>query len=685
MANYNYKKQLKMKKLTTLLLLAASLTATAQTHVMDVNTKKLGAPVQPTMYGIFFEDINYAADGGLYAEMVKNRSFEFPQHLMGWRAFGNFEIKNDGPFERNPHYLRLGYSGHNDKYTGLENEGFFGVAVKKDATYRFSVWARCPEGGKSTLEVSFVDNDTMGEDQRFVKTTINISGKEWKKYTAELKSPRTEPKAALRIFLLSTDKAPIATTDVEHISLFPTDTWKGRENGMRKDLAQALFDMHPGVFRFPGGCIVEGVNLESRYQWKNSVGPVENRPLNENRWHYTFPHRYFPDYNQTYGLGFFEFFQLCEDFGCEPLPVISCGLSCQFQNPDPTKPGVHVPLDQLDSYIQDALDLVEFANGPVTSKWGKVRADMGHPEPFNLKFLGVGNEQWDYDEAHGGFGPVFTERLKKFSDALRAKYPTLKLIGTTGPNSEGWDFDLLQPRMKELKVDLYDEHYYRNEKWFLSHGLRYDSYDRKGPKVFAGEYACHGSNNHKWNHYYTSLLEAAHMTGIERNADIVHMATYAPLFAHVEGWQWRPDAIWFDNLRMFKSVSYYVQQLFAMNKGSNVLSLTMNKQPVAGQDGQDGLFASAVFENSTNEVIVKIVNTSDKKQAVTLNLQGIKTAGEAKTITLCHDGMDDENTLDNPEKIIPQDGSIAVAAGKKSATITDELPAKSFRIYKIKK
>ncbi len=674
-----------MKKLTTLLLLAASLTATAQTHVMDVNTKKLGAPVQPTMYGIFFEDINYAADGGLYAEMIKNRSFEFPQHLMGWRAYGNFEVKDDGPFERNPHYLRLGYSGHSDKYTGLENEGFFGVAVKKDATYRFSVWARCPEGGKSTLEVSFVDNNTMEEDQRFVKTTINISGKEWKKYTAEIKSPRTEPKAALRIFLLSTDKAPIATTDVEHISLFPTDTWKGRENGMRKDLAQALFDMHPGVFRFPGGCIVEGVNLESRYQWKNSVGPVENRPLNENRWHYTFPHRFFPDYNQTYGLGFFEFFQLCEDFGCEPLPVISCGLSCQFQNPDPTKPGVHVPLDQLDSYIQDALDLVEFANGPVTSKWGKVRADMGHPEPFNLKFLGVGNEQWDYDEAHGGFGPVFTERLKKFSDALRAKYPTLKLIGTTGPNSEGWDFDLLQPRMKELKVDLYDEHYYRNEKWFLSHGLRYDSYDRKGPKVFAGEYACHGSNKHKWNHYYTSLLEAAHMTGIERNADIVHMATYAPLFAHVEGWQWRPDAIWFDNLRMFKSVSYYVQQLFAMNKGSNVLSLTMNKQPVAGQDGQDGLFASAVFENSSNEVIVKIVNTSDQKQAVTLNLQGIKATSEAKTITLCHDGMDDENTLDNPEKIIPRDGSIAVTAGKKNATIADELPAKSFRIYKIKK
>ncbi len=669
-----------MRKITLFCLFALSLVASAQVHVLDVNTKKLGAPVQPTMYGIFFEDINYAADGGLYAEMVKNRSFEFPQHLMGWRAFGNFEVEDDGPFERNPHFVRLKYSGHRDKFTGLENEGFFGIAVKEGATYRFSVWARCPEGGKSTLEVSFVDNDTMGEDQRFATVNVEISGKEWKKYTATLKSPRTEPKGALRIFLTG-DKV---TTDVEHISLFPTDTWKGRENGMRRDLAQALFDMHPGVFRFPGGCIVEGTDLDSRYQWKNSVGPVENRPLNENRWHYTFGHRFYPDYFQSYGLGFFEYFQLCEDFGCEPLPVISCGLSCQFQNPDPTKPGVHVALDDLDSYIQDALDLVEFANGPVDSKWGKVRAEMGHPEPFNLKFLGVGNEQWDYDEAHGGYGPVFTERLKKFNAALRAKYPNLKLIGTTGPNSEGWDFDLLQPRMKELKVDLYDEHYYRNEKWFLSHGLRYDTYDRKGPRVFAGEYACHGDGK-KWNHYETSLYEAAHMTGIERNADIVHMATYAPLFAHVEGWQWRPDAIWFDNLRSFKSVSYYVQQLYAMNKGTNVLSLTMNGKPVAGQEGQDGLFASSVFDKATGEVIVKVVNTSDTPQPLSIQLNGMKGVRPAEIITLSHDGLDDENSLDNPEKIIPVEGSCQVDAGKKCSLLLDDIPAKTFRIYKIKK
>ena len=669
-----------MKHLSTLLLLAASLTAGAQTHVLDVNTKKLGAPVQPTMYGIFFEDINYAADGGLYAELVKNRSFEFPNAFTGWDISGKVQLMNDGPFERNPHYVRLAPSGHSDKHTMIENHGFFGMGVKGGAEYRFSVWARVPDGGKAKLWIDLVDNATMEDDQKLGNAGIEVSGKEWKKYSATLKPKRTFAKAHLRVW--GDNKV---TTDVEHVSLFPADTWKGRENGMRKDLAQALFDMHPGVFRFPGGCIVEGTDLETRYQWKNTVGPVENRPLNENRWHYTFTNRYFPDYFQSYGLGFFEFFQLCEDFGSEALPVISCGLSCQFQNQDPTKPGVHVALDDLEPYIQDALDLIEFANGPADSKWGKVRAEMGHPAPFNLKYLGVGNEQWDYDEKHGNFGPVFTSRLKKFSDAIRKKYPNIKLIGTTGPNSEGWDFDLLQPRMKELKVDLYDEHYYRNEKWFLSHGLRYDSYDRKGPKVFAGEYACHGSKKHKWNHYYTSLLEAAHMTGIERNADIVHMATYAPLFAHIEGWQWRPDAIWFDNLRMFKSVSYYVQQLYAMNKGSHVLSLTMDKKPVAGQEGQDGLFASAVFEQSTGQIIVKVVNTSEQVQPVSIQLQGLKGTRTAETITLCHDGMDDENTLDNPEKITPQAGTCQVDAGKKAALITDDLPARSFRIYKVKK
>ena len=651
-----------------------------------VDTKKVGAEIQPTMYGIFFEDINFAADGGLYAEMVKNRSFEFPQHLMGWTAFGKFEVRNDGPFERNPHYVRLSDPGHRHKRTGIENEGFFGISVKEKATYRFSLWARVPNGGKGVLEVLLVDNDTMGERQEFTRQQLVIEGKEWKKYSLTIESPLTMADARLRLFLRPEKGRDawekINSIDIEHVSMFPTDTWKGRENGMRKDLAQALADMKPGVFRFPGGCIVEGTDLDQRYQWKNSVGPVENRPLNENRWENTFPHRLFPDYHQSYGLGFFEFFQLCEDFGCEPLPVISCGLACQFQNDIRNEKNCHVPVDSLEEYIQDALDLVEFANGPADSKWGKVRAEMGHPEPFNLKFLGIGNEQWDYDEKHGGPNNAFTNRLKKFSDAIRKAYPELKLIGTTGPNSEGWDFDLLQPKMKQLKVDLYDEHYYRNEQWFLSHGHRYDSYDRKGPKVFAGEYACHGTGK-KWNHFETSLYEAAHMTGIERNADIVHMATYAPLFAHVKGWQWRPDAIWYDNLRSFKTVSYYVQQLYATYRGTHVLPLTMNKKSVAGDADQNGLFASAVLDKDSNSYIVKVANTGDEPQQLNILFKGMKknsALSSAKQLLLHSDNLDAENSLDNPELITPQESSVPVA----NSTLSVSLPAKSFAVYIVK-
>ena len=676
-----------MKKGLLSIAFAAGMTLTAiGQNVMDVNTKKLGAPIQSTMYGIFFEDINYAADGGLYGELVKNRSFEFPQHLMGWQAFGCVDVKEDGPFQRCPHYVELSDPGHRDRRTGLVNEGYFGIGVKKDEQYRFSVWAKAQKG-KAAIRIQLIQENSMDERQQFAEEKLDITSSEWKKYTVTLTSKKTLKNAKLRIYLQGPNSVCL-----EHVSLFPVNTYKNRENGMRRDLAQALEDLHPGIFRFPGGCIVEGTDLETRYQWKNSVGPVENRPLNQNRWEHTFDYRYFPDYYQSYGLGFFEFFQLAEDIGAEPLPVISCGLSCQFQNPDPTKPGVHIPVDQLDPYIQDALDLVEFANGDVNTKWGKVRADMGHPAPFNLKFLGVGNEQWDYDEKHGGYGPVFTERLKKFSDALRAKYPDLKLIGTTGPNSEGWDFDLLQPRMKELKVDLYDEHYYRDEKWFLSHGLRYDSYDRKGPKVFAGEYACHGRGK-KWNHYEAAILEAAHMTGFERNADIVHMTTPAPLFAHVDGWQWRPDQIWYDQTQMFKTVSYYVQQLYATNKGTHVLQLTMPKQqgkktvgvPVANQEGQNGLFASAAFDKDANEVIVKVANTSKTIQPIRLNLKEMAGGATAQTITLSHSGMDDENSIQRPELITPKKGSIAVEADKKQAVINDQMPPMSFRIYRIKK
>ena len=660
------------KLLISALALSTALSSFGQTNTMEVNTKKMGAPIQSTMYGIFFEDINFAADGGLYGELVKNRSFEFPQELMGWQAFGCVDVEDDGPFERCPHYVVLSDPGHKERRSGLVNEGFFGIGVEKGESYRFSVWAKAPKG-EAAIRVQLIDENSMDEKQEFVEQEITITGSEWKKYTTTLTSPKKDKHAKLRIFLKGTNSVAL-----EHISLFPVNTYKNRENGMRRDLAQALADLKPGIFRFPGGCIVEGTDLATRYQWKNTLGPVENRPLNGNRWEHTFDYRYYPDYYQSYGLGFYEFFQLSEDIGAEPLPILNVGMACQYQNWNDES--AHVPMDELQPYIDDCLDLIEFANGPANSKWGKIRAEMGHPAPFNMKYIGVGNEQW---------GEFYYERLKPFVAAIRAKYPNIKIVGTSGPVPEDkpdntYRFEDGWKAMKAQKADLVDEHYYRDEEWFLTHGLRYDSYDRKGPKVFAGEYACHGKGK-KWNHYEAAILEAAFMTGFERNADVVHMTTPAPLFAHVDGWQWRPDQIWYDNTDMFKTVSYYVQQMYANNAGTNVLSLTMDKKPVANQAGQNGLFASAAFDSKTGEVIIKVANTSKQKQTVAFNLSDIKGERTAKTLTLCHDGMDDENSIGKPELITPKTGTAQVTATGKSAVLNDELPSMSFRIYRIAK
>lgn len=654
-----------MKKINCMVAaLAIAATATAATNNFTLKTDKVGAQVQPTMYGLFFEDINFGADGGLYAELIKNRSFEFPQNLMGWKTFGGVELRADGPFERNPHYVRLTTAGHDHKHTGLENEGFVGIGVKKGEKYRFSVWARVPDGEKAKLRVVLADRNTHGRSQDIASAKITVDSKDWKKYTVELTPDQTNAHAVLRVFLRKPDTTPV---DLEHLSLFPVDTWKGHENGLRKDLAQKLADIQPGVFRFPGGCIVEGTDLDTRYQWKNTIGPVENRPTIENRWHYTFTHHFFPDYFQSNGLGFYEYFLLSEEIGAEPLPVLNVGLSCQYQN---DKESAHVPVDALEPYIQDALDLVEFANGDTTTVWGAKRAAMGHPAPFNLKVMGIGNEQW---------GPEYVKRLEPFLAAMRKAHPEIKIVGSSGPDSEGDKFDYLWPEMRRVKADLVDEHFYRPEDWFLAQGARYDNYDRKGPKVFAGEYACH-MRNKNWNHFEPALLEAAFMTGLERNADIVHMATYAPLFAHVDAWQWRPDMIWFDNLRSMPTASYYVQQLFAKNKGTNVLPLTMNGAPVTGAEGQNGLFASAVLDKDASKYVVKVANTSKEAQEVNIDFTGMKkkqnlAGGTAYTF---HADLEAENTLDNPDLVKPVESALEATGHNFSASV----PASTFVVWR---
>ncbi|MBP3357200.1 MAG: carbohydrate binding domain-containing protein [Rikenellaceae bacterium] len=626
--------------LAALCLLGAAHAQNTDPVEIKVETKNEIAAIRPNMYGIFFEDINFGADGGLYAELVKNRSFDFPNHLTGWVAWGDVKIENADPcFERMPNYAVLSLDGNSLTGTGLDNEGFKGIGLKKGESYRIRFYAKVPRGTQ-TLQFELVDD----RNNNPVKAKIEVSGDEWKEYSLPVESTFTCAKSRLRVRLASKGSVLL-----DHVSMFPARTWKGREGGMREDLAQALCDLHPGVFRFPGGCIVEGTNLETRYQWKNTVGRPENRPLNINRWNYTFPHKLFPDYFQSYGLGFFEYFQLCEDFGADALPVLSCGISCQYEL------GQLVPCDELQPYIDDALDLIEFANGDPSTPWGKVRAEMGHPEPFGLKMIAIGNEQWD---------AVYPERLELFVKAIRAEYPEILIVGSSGPSASGDRFDYLWPEMKRLGVDLVDEHYYMSPDWFFANAGRYDDYDRKGPKVFAGEYASHDQPHGKPNHFLAALSEAAFMTGLERNADVVWLATYAPLFAHKDAWQWNPDLIWFDNMTHIVTPNYYVQQLYSLYKGTDALRTS---SPQSDLKGGGNLYATSAIDKQKGEIIIKIVNSGKQARPVTLTLdpgkklrQAYAYAPAARSIVMQSDDLMAENTFENPDAIRPVEGEVAV-------------------------
>lgn len=628
--------------------------STESDYLIKMDVDKIGSTIQPTMYGVFFEDINFGADGGLYAELIKNRSFEFEYPFTGWTPFGDVSIRSDKPcFDRNPLYARL-INRKQLTGTGLINEGFKGIGIKTNEKYDLSFYARTLKNETMKLKIEMVsDKNDIIESKE-----VSINSKSWNKYMITFAPMQTCSKSSIRITMLTT-----GVLDIEHISLFPQETFNNRSNGLRKDLAMALKDLKPGVFRFPGGCIVEGTDLSTRYQWKNTIGPVENRPININRWNYTFSHKKFPDYYQSYGLGFYEYFVLSEDIGAEPLPVLNCGLSCQYENNDPNQ---NCPVDKLEPYIEDALDLIEFANGPITTTWGKIRADMGHPAPFNLKMIAIGNEQW---------GTLYTERLEPFVKAIRAKYPNIKIIGSSGPQAEGKDFDFLWPEMKRIGVDLVDEHYYRSPEWFLSNANRYDSYDRNGPKVFAGEYACHAPD--KENSFLTALSEAAFMTGLERNADVVHLCTYAPLFAHKEAWQWRPDLIWFDNLSFVKTPNYYVQQLFGNNAGTHVLALTMNGKAVSGQQN---LYATAASDATDNTLIIKIANTGIDQKKISFILDGLKAGVHAVTLThLNSSDLNAKNSFETPDRITPK----VVHSYIKDNKMDIALPPLSFTILRI--
>lgn len=624
--------------ITIVLMGSILLNAIAQNNIITIKPDEPIADIQPTMWGIFFEDINLGADGGIYAELVKNRSFEFTSPMMGWKVLGK---PNEGDFmvenrqqanTANPRFLHVTLHNNAKGTIGLSNEGFRGMGIKKDVRYDFSVMYRQSSPNvKMHIELVNEKGESLGG------TTIEsaATNDEWKKEAISFTANTTELKAKMNIWLEGN-----GTIDLDMVSLFPSDTWKNRPGGMRSDMIQLLADLKPGFIRFPGGCIVEGRDLANRYQWKKTIGPIEERQLIINRWNLEFAHRPTPDYFQTFGLGFFEYFQLAEDIGASPLPILNCGMACQFNTAEV------VPLNQLDPYVQDALDLIEFANGDSTTKWGYLRIKLGHPLPFNLKMMGVGNENW---------GPQYLERLAVFTKAIKAKYPNIKLVNSSGTDPKSERFDLLNNEHRKNKADIIDEHYYSDPNWFLQNTTRYDSYDRNGPKIFAGEYAAQsdfiGSADNK-NNWKTALSEAAFMTGLERNAGVVSMASYAPLFAHVDGWQWTPDLIWVNNLQSYGTPNYYVQKMFSNNKATTVIPAFINNKAITGQDS---IYATAALDKKTNELVIKLVNISTEAKTKTINIDGNKKLLNQALITvLKSDKLKAVNSFENPTSVSPE-------------------------------
>ena len=648
------------KTLIYLLICSVCLQLFSQRKLIVVADRPLTA-ISPTMWGVFFEDINFGADGGLYAELVKNRSFEFPIAMMGWGEErvsyqkGRILIINRSDNSNNARFARITINNPEGNFS-LSNEGFRGMGFHQSKQYELSMMIRTENPTNIKIKIQLLNywGKIIGEG------SVENFSNDWKKYSATITTNDTAQRGRLNLIFEGQ-----GVIDIDMISLFPRDTWRNRAGGLRNDLVQMIADLKPGFVRFPGGCIVEGRELTNRYQWKTTVGNPADRKLIMNRWNVEFTRRAAPDYYQSFGLGFYEYFLLSEDIGAEPLPILNCGMACQFNSAEV------VALDELQPYIDDALDLIEFANGPITTKWGKLRNDMGHPAPFNLKFIGVGNEQWE---------PQYIERYKIFEKAILSKYPDIKIVSGAGPFAEGEYFKYAWKELKELKPALIDEHYYKPPKWFFSNADRYDNYERTGPKVFAGEYAAHSKDNadaEGRNNWEAALAEAAFMTGLERNADVVQMCSYAPLFAHIDAWQWRPDLIWFDNLNSMATPNYYVQKLFSINKGTQVVAITENDKPITGKDS---LYGSAVIDKQKGELIIKIVNSASASQLVELDLRGCKVSkAEGIVQTLATNDIYSYNKVAELEKLRPDEKKLFINTNK----FNHSLPAYSVSVLEI--
>lgn len=639
-----------------LLIFACIFSVKGQNNIkVDVNLDSVCKTLSPTMWGVFFEDINFAVDGGLNPELVKNGSFEFPDSYMGWQ-FGK-PCESKIKYSKNANYLSISNNSLNNTVI-LENEGYRGIGVRKDASYQFSISAKTKGRSRLKCKVQLIaqGGDVIAEKRIFV------CGYKWKKQNTYLKSKQTCLNAKLRLIFEGNGNFCL-----DNVSLTPNDVYKIGNSIFRKDLVETIADLQPGFFRFPGGCVVEGYSLQERYQWKQTVGPKSERSNMISRWNRGFGERLTPDYYQTFAIGFYEYFLLSEELKSEPVPIINCGMSCQFNTAE------LIALERMGPFVQDALDLIEFANGKVDTYWGRIRSELGHPKPFNLKYIGIGNEQW---------GPDYIPRFNRIAKAIKNKYPEIKIISGSGPWADGKEFHYLWNAFEHSNYsDLVDEHYYKPPEWFLSNTERYDSYNRHGQKVFVGEFAAHTltlKDSLKRNTWEAALSEAAYMTGLERNCDIVEMAAYAPLLGHVKAWQWSPNLIWFDNLNVLRTANYYIHKLFSLNSGTHVI-------PVSLKEGEEldrsKIFVSACVDSVTNNINVKLVNTSNQNKNLSVSIL-TKEKMRKKVIATVLSGSEASvyNSFREPERIVPYN----IELEQNSNTIDLNLDSKSLTVLNFK-
>lgn len=601
---------------------------TAQISIDGKNSKK----ISNMLTGMFFEDINYAADGGLYAELIQNRDFEYSLHdkkgsdknwneTMAWS--GNFKVEKANPIHpNNSHYALLTKSK-------ISNSGFDGIPLKANEKYDFSVFAK---GAIFTVKLIGSNGETL------VEATLKPNTS-WKKITVVLKVAKTVSDAHLEI---SSD----GEVAVDMVSLFPQKTFKNHKNGLRADLAETIADMHPKFVRFPGGCVAHGDGIGNIYRWKNTIGPLESRTPMRNIW----------GYHQSLGLGYFEYFQFCEDLGALPVPVLAAGVPCQNSSDGGAGQQFGIPMEDMDEYVQDVLDLIEYANGPVTSVWGKKRAEAGHPKPFNLKYVGIGNEDLISD--------VFEERYRMIVKAVQKKYPEITIIGTVGPFFEGTDYNEGWAIANDLKLPIVDEHYYQSPGWFINNQNFYDSYDRSESKVYLGEYASRG------NKFYNALAEALYLTAIERNGDVVTMASYAPLLAREKHTQWNPDLIYFTGNEVKPTVNYFVQKLYGQNPGDIYLQSKI-KLSDANNEVHKRIGVSVVQDNASGDLIVKLVNMLPVAVIPSIDVSNLTTTEKANYTTFSG----------TPESTTARPISHTITV---TAAFSKELPAYSFTVIRMK-